>query len=251
MVNEKYLEDIYKMIKVTVFNEFFHEKTEDAVKTIYPEGIHTALKDQLEKDGEIKVRTVTLDDDECGLTEEVLDDTDVLIWWGHLCHHLVPDEVAERVARAVRDGMGAIFLHSAHHSKPFRLLMGTSCNLTWREDGDSEFVWNIKPSHPITQGIGRYIYLEKEETYGEPFAIPEPDELVLIGSYSGGEVFRSGCCYRRENGKIFYFQPGHETCPTYYDPDVIKIIRNAVFWAKPIYRTRIECPNVKKPGEEK
>ncbi len=234
------------MTKVTIYNEFFHEKHNDDVKAVYPEGIHMALKQQLQD--EFSIRTVTLDT-VSELTEELLADTDVLIWWGHVRHDLVPDEVAERVQRAVLDGMGAIFLHSGHHSKPFRALMGTSCNLTWREDGDSELVWNIKPSHPITQGIGRFIRLEHEETYGEPFAVPEPDELVFIGSYEGGEVFRSGCCYRRENGRIFYFQPGHETFPTFYNPDVVKVIRNAIHWAAPIYRVRMECPNVKRPLE--
>lgn len=234
------------MIKVTIYNEFFHEKHNDAVKAVYPEGIHMALKNQLED--EFDIRTVTLDTVN-ELTEELLNDTDVLIWWGHVQHDLVPDEVVSRVHRAVLDGMGAIFLHSGHHSKPFRSLMGTSCNLTWREDGDSELVWNIKPAHPITQGIGRFIKLEHEETYGEPFAIPEPDEVIFIGSYEGGEVFRSGCCYKRENGKIFYFQPGHETFPTFYNEDVVRVIRNAIRWAAPIYRTRIECPWVKRPLE--
>lgn len=235
------------MIKVTIYNEFYHERFHDEVKAVYPEGIHMALKDQLSD--EFEVRTVTLDTVDT-LTEELLDDTDVLLWWGHVQHDKVPDEVAERVQRAVLDGMGAIFLHSGHHSKPFRKLMGTSCNLTWREDGDYELVWNIKPSHPITQGIGRFFKLDHEETYGEPFTVPEPDELVLIGSYEGGEVFRAGCCYRRENGKIFYFQPGHETFPTFYHKDVVRIIRNAIHWAAPIYRVRMECPWVKPPMAE-
>lgn len=234
------------MIRVTVFNEFKHEKEDDAVKAIYPEGIHAAIKNGIE-DGEIAVKTVTLDDPECGLTQEVLQNTDVLIWWGHMAHHLVPDEVAQRVRDAVHEGMGAVFLHSGHHSKPFRLLMGTSCNLTWREDGDYELVWVTKPSHPIAEGIGRFIKLEHEETYGEPFAVPEPEETVFIGSFEGGEVFRAGCCWKRENGRIFYFQPGHETFPVYYDPDIIRVIKNAVHWAKPTYRTKITCPHVGRP----
>ncbi len=235
------------MIKVTIYNEFFHEQHHEEVKAVYPEGIHMALKNQLSD--EFEVRTVTLETVDT-ITEELLNDTDVLIWWGHVQHDKVPDEVAERVQRAVLDGMGAIFLHSGHHSKPFRKLMGTSCNLTWREDGDYELVWNIKPAHPITQGIGRFIKLDHEETYGEPFTIPEPDEVIFIGSYEGGEVFRSGCTYRRENGKIFYFQPGHETFPTFYNKDVVQVIRNAIRWAAPIYRTRIECPWVKRPLAE-
>ena len=237
------------MIKVTVFNEFRHEKKKESIRAIYPDGIHGAIKAGIE-DEEIVVRTVTLDDPECGLTQEVLDDTDVLLWWGHMAHHEVPDEVAQRVRDAVHSGMGAIFLHSGHHSKPFRLLMGTPCNLTWREDGDYELVWVVNPAHPIAQGIGRFIKLDEVETYGEPFSIPEPDELVFIGSYEGGEVFRSGCCWRRGNGRIFYFQPGHETFPIYYQPDIIKVIRNAVHWAKPTYRAVIECPHVKKPLAE-
>lgn len=233
------------MTRVTIYNEFFHEQSEEDIRKIYPDGIHIAIKNAIEDD-EISVRTVTLDTiDE--LTDELLDDTDVLIWWGHMRHDDVPDEVAERVKEAVWGGMGAIFLHSGHHSKPFKLLMGSSCNLTWREDGDRELVWVVNPAHPIAKGIGRFIKLDHEETYGEPFTIPEPDETVFIGSYEGGEVFRAGCCFRRVNGKIFYFQPGHESFPTYYNPDIIKVIKNAVEWAKPVYRTRIECPHVGKP----
>ncbi len=237
------------MIRVTIFNEFVHEKTDDRVKAIYPNGIHMALKEQLQDD-EITVHTVTLDDPECGLTQDVLDNTDVLIWWGHMRHHIVPDEVAERVRDAVHSGMGFVVLHSGHHSKPFRLLMGTPCSLSWREDGDYEYLWPCDPSHPIVQGIGRYIKLEHEETYAEPFSIPEPDQLIFIGSFEGGEVLRAGCCYRRGNGKIFYFQPGHETFPVYYNKDIIRVIRNAVFWAKSDYRQVIDCPHVKKIGEE-
>ena len=220
------------MIKVTIFNEFYHEKTHEEAKKMYPDGIHSLLKNSLECD-DIAVKTVTLDDENCGISEEVLLDTDVLIWWGHMRHHLVPDEVADLVADHVRRGMGAIFLHSGHHSKPFKKLMGTTCDLYWREDGDSELLWVVNPSHPIANGIERLIKLEHEETYAEPFAVPEPEELVFIGSFTGGEVFRAGCCYRRQNGKIFYFQPGHETYPSYYNEDVIKVIKNAVYWAKP------------------
>ena len=237
------------MIKVTVFDEFRHEKKKESIRAIYPDGIHGAIKAGIE-DEEIFVRTVTLDDPECGLTQEVLDDTDVIIWWGHMAHHEVPDEVAQRVQAAVHAGMGAIFLHSGHHSKPFRLLMGTPCNLTWREDGDRELVWVCNPAHPIAQGIDRFIKIDAVETYGEPFSIPEPDELVFIGSYEGGEVFRSGCCWQRGNGRVFYFQPGHETYPIYHQPEIIKVIKNAIHWAKPTYRAVIECPHVKKPLAE-
>ena len=237
------------MINVLIWNEFEHERTEEEIKAIYPEGIHKAIADFLQSD-DISVKTATLQDEECGLTKEVLDNTDVLLWWGHMKHNDVPDEVAMRVRNAVLEGMGATFLHSAHCSKPFSLLMGTSCYLSWRDDGDMERVWVSKPSHPIAKGLGRYFELPHEETYAEPFDIPEPEQTVLMGWYEGGELFRSGCCYTRGNGKIFYFQPGHEAYPTYYDKNVRQIIKNAVYWAKPDYRAELSCPCVKKPGEE-
>ena len=237
------------MINVTIFNEFKHEKESEKVKAIYPDGIHTVLKKGLE-DENIRVRTVTLDDPDCGLSEEVLKNTDVIIWWGHMAHALVPDEVAQKVKNEVLKGMGAIFLHSGHHSKPFKLLMGTSCNLSWREDGDRELLWACNPSHPIAKAVDRFINIEHEETYAEPFGIPEPDELVFIGNFEGGEVIRGGCCWKKENGKVFYFQPGHETYPIYHNPQIISIIKNAIYWAKPNFRLdELNCPHVKKPLE--
>lgn len=239
------------MIRVTVWNEFHHEKIEEAVSNVYPNGIHAVIADFLGKEEDIVVRTATLDEEECGLTEEVLQNTDVLIWWGHMRHWDVPDEIVERAKNEVLKGMGAIFLHSAHHSKLFRALMGTTCNLTWREDGDYERVWTVNPGHPIAQGIGRYFKLPCVETYGEPFAIPNPDEVVFIGGYSGGEVFRSGVTFHRENGRIFYFQPGHETYPIFKDENVQRVIKNAVRWAAPVYRAeKLTCPWVRKPEEE-
>ncbi len=233
------------MTRVLIWNEFAHEKTEEAVKKLYPNGIHNAIAKFLKTD-DIEIKTATLDDPDCGLTREVLDNTDVLIWWGHMKHNDVPDEIAMRVRDAVLEGMGMVFLHSAHHSKPFKFLLGTSCNLSWREDGDLERVWVCKPSHPIAQGLGRYFEIEHEETYAEPFDIPNPDELVFMGWYEGGELFRSGCCYNRGNGKIFYFQPGHESYPTFYNKDVQTVIKNAVRYVAPSYRAKLECPRVEK-----
>lgn len=235
------------MIRVLVWNEFWHEQVQDSKPgEVYPEGIHKAIADFLKSD-DIYVETATLYDENCGITEERLDNTDVLLWWGHCKHGDVPDDIAKLVHKKVLEGMGFIALHSAHFSKPFTMLMGTTCSLGWREDGDMERVWVCKPSHPIVQGIDRYIKLEEEETYAEPFDIPEPDQTIMIGNYEGGEVFRSGCCFFRGNGKIFYFQPGHETCPTYYNKDIQTVIRNAVYWAAPQYRGEITCPWIKKP----
>ena len=234
------------MIRVLVWNEFYHEKVEEKIKEIYPDGIHSAIAQFLSDEEDILVRTATLDDENCGITKEILDETDVLIWWGHMRHKLVPDEVATLVRDAILDGMGAIFLHSAHHSKPFKALLGTSCNLTWRESDDREVVWVIEPSHPITKDVDRFFVLDHEETYGEPFTIPTPDKLLLIGNFSGGEVFRSGCLYERGNGKIFYFQPGHEAYPIFKHPAVQSIIKNAVRYLAPTCRYTTPCPHVRK-----
>lgn len=235
------------MIRVTIWNEYAHEKLDENVRKIYPDGIHGQIKNFLKED--FCVKTATLDDEECGLGEEVLNNTDVLIWWGHMKHDDVPDEVAERVCKAVICGMGLIVLHSGHHSKIFKKLMGMPCNLCWRENGDLERVWVVNPAHPIANGLNKYFEIEHEEMYSEPFSIPEPDETLFLGWYEGGEVFRSGVTYRRGNGKIFYFQPGHESYPTYYNKDVQTVIKNAVRWAEPTFRNNaiLTGPQVEKP----
>ncbi|MBE6692948.1 MAG: trehalose utilization protein ThuA [Ruminococcaceae bacterium] len=234
------------MIRVTVWNEYYHEKYDKTVAEIYPNGIHNAIADFLGCE-DIEVRTATLDEPDCGLSQKVLDNTDVLIWWGHMRHDFVPDDIVERVKAEVLKGMGLICLHSAHHSKIFRSLMGTTCNLSWREDGDLERIWTVNPAHPIAKGVGRYFELPQVETYAEPFGIPNPDDVVFMGWYEGGEVFRSGVTFHRENGKMFYFQPGHETFPIFYNPTVQTIIRNAVRWATPTYRaSELSCPNVER-----
>ncbi len=239
------------MLKVTVFNEFYHEKENPTCASIYPDGIHMTIARFLECE-DITVRTVTLDDPDCGITKELLDNTDVMLWWGHMKHGLVPDEIAKTVADAVLNGMGMIFLHSAHLSKPFKLLMGTPCHLHWRDDGDFERIWVTDPAHPIAKGVGRYFELAHEEAYSEPFEIPAPDRLVFTGWYEGGEVFRSGCCYIRGRGRVFYFQPGHETYPTYHDETVQLIIRNAVRWAAPTARLpELTCPKVEAPEKHR
>lgn len=234
------------MLRVTIWNEYHHEQNDPIVKKLYPEGIHGQLASFLKEDFE--VRTAVLSDDECGLTEEVLKNTDVLIWWGHVRHDAVPDRIVERVCNAVVSGMGLIALHSAHHSKIFKRLTGTPCNLGWREDGDLLRNWVCDPSHPIAKGIDRFFDVEHEETYCEPFSIPEPMETVFIGWYEGGECFRTGVTFKRGNGKIFYFQPGHETYPTYYNECVQLVIKNAVNWAAPILRSDsiLECPHIEK-----
>lgn len=220
-------------IRVTVWHEYRHEKKNPKVAELYPKGMHEAIAASLRTADDFVVRTATLDEPEHGLGEAVLADTDVLTWWGHMAHGDVKDEIVDRVVTRVLAGMGLIVLHSGHYAKVFRKLMGTTCNLKWREADDREILWVTRPGHPIVEGIDDHFILPREEMYGEFFDIPEPDETVLISTFSGGECFRSGVTYRRGAGKIFYFRPGHETYPSYYDANVLKVIHNGIRWAAP------------------
>lgn len=219
--------------RIVVWNEFRHERENPVVRQHYPDGIHSTIIDALRKDGFSNVRGATMDEPEHGLSADILDETDVLLWWGHRHHGDVSDAVVERVHDRVLRGMGLVVLHSGHFSKLFKRLMGTACSLNWRADGERERLWVVKPEHPIAEGLAPYFELEQEEMYGEVFEIPEPDELVFLSWFAGGEVFRSGCCYTRGRGRIFYFRPGHETFPTYHDANVQRVIANAARWAAP------------------
>ena len=226
-------------IRVTVWNEFLHEKRNPKIAEIYPDGIHGAIAKYLRSRPGFEVRTATLEEPEHGLTDQVLQSTDVLVWWGHMAHDKVSDKVVDKVhLRITNEGMGLIVLHSAHYSKIFRRLLGTSCSLRWREAGEKERVWAVCPGHPIAEGISDYFEVEHTEMYGEFFDIPSPDELVFISWFKGGEVFRSGCCFHRGLGKIFYFRPGHETFPIFRDPNVLRVTENAVRWATPVKRPK-------------
>ncbi len=231
-------------IRVTVWNEFRHEKVDAEAMAVYPRGIQQTIKEFLSINDDMEVTAVSLDDPEQGLPDQLLDNTDVLIWWGHICHGEVKDELAEKIRQRVYcGGMGFIALHSAHHSKPFKNIVGCTGNLKWGDE-QQEVIWNLFPSHPIAQGIGDSFELEFEELYSEPFFIPQPDELVFGGWYKYGNIFRSGCTFYRGMGRVFYFQPGHEICPSFYNPYCQRIITNAVRWAKPHMDTPCvnECP---------
>lgn len=234
-------------IRTVVWGENVHEQTSKEVQQLYPNGMHNCIADALNADAGISATTATLQEPEHGLTAERLAETDVLIWWGHAAHGDVSDEVTERVAEAVWSGMGVIFLHSAHFSKPFKRLMGTPCNLTWREAGERERLWLTSRNHPIAAGLPDHFELENEEMYGEPFGVPEPMETVFVSWFAGGEVFRSGLTYKRGAGNVFYFRPGHETYPTYHDANIHTVLRNSVKWAyNPAARIANPCdaPNV-------
>lgn len=228
------------MLRITIWNENVHDK-EPEVKCVYPLGIHGTIERYLNSCGEYEVRTATLDQPECGLSDEVLENTDVLFWWGHMAHDKVPDEIARKVVDRVLLGMGLIVLHSGHYSKPFKMLMGTSCSLRWR-DNSFERIWCMNPGHPITAGVPACFELDCEEMYGEFFDIPKPDELIYGGWFDSGEIFRSGCCWYRGAGKVFYFQPGHETNGSFHNPYILKILGNAANWAAPVrMRSTLEC----------
>ncbi|USZ69976.1 ThuA domain-containing protein (plasmid) [Halorussus salilacus] len=221
------------MTSVTVWNEYRHEREDEEVAEVYPEGIHEVIAGFLGDRG-FETRTATLDDPEHGLTESVLDGTDVLTWWGHEAHDEVADEVVERVRERVLGGMGLVVLHSGHFSKIFKRLMGTTCDLKYRERGETERLWVVEPGHPIADGIDEYVEVPEAEMYGERFDVPAPETLVFTSWFEGGEVFRSGCCYRRGAGKVFYFRPGHETYPIYRQPEIQRVVGNAVEWAAPV-----------------
>lgn len=238
-----------KVVKVTVWNEFVHERKNEVVRGIYPDGIHRCIAAGLSEDADLCVQWATLDEPEHGLTNKVLEETDVLLWWGHCAHADVADEIVDRVQARVLEGMGLIVLHSGHYSKIFKRLMGTSCSLTWREAGEKERLWVCNPGHRITQGIDRFIEIPHAEMYGEPFGVPPAEETVLLSWFAGGEAFRSGLTWRRGNGKIFYFRPGHETYPIYHQAEIKRVLKNAVHWAAPEGGRWVDaCPNV--PVEE-
>ena len=229
--------------QVLVWNEYRHEKKNPTVQAIYPDGIHQVIAKFLREAG-FEVKTATLDEPEHGLTEAVLSETDVLIWWGHTAHDEVNDAVVQRVQERVLHGMGLIVLHSGHFSKIFKRLMGTSCSLKWREIGEKERLWVVNPAHPIAAGLGEFIEIPKAEMYGEHFDIPEPDALVMVSWFEGGEVFRSACCFHRGMGKVFYFRPGHETYPIYHQAEIQQVIINGVNWAVPRQPVTVTFGNV-------
>jgi trehalose utilization protein len=233
------LDGAFPVIRVTVWNEYVHERRDESVRAIYPDGMHSVVAAALESylgDG-VSVRCATLDQPEHGLDPSVLEETDVLTWWGHCAHDQVSDDVVARVVQNVLQGMGLVVMHSAHYSKVFKALMGTSCGLRWRNADDREIVWSVNPGHPICKDVPLPIIIPRQEMYGEFFDIPQPEELVFVSSFTGGEVFRSGCCFTRGRGRIFYFSPGDQEYPVYHHDGVTRVIANGVRWCAPSSRT--------------
>ena len=232
-------------INVTIWNEYLHEVKEPEIGKVYPTGIHGALAEGLAPNTEFSIRTATLGEPSHGLTDDVLKTTDVMIWWGHMGHHLVDDEIVDKVQQQVLSGMGLIVLHSGHYSKIFRRLMGTNCSLTWREANEKERLWVLEPAHPVMEGVPPYFELPAEEMYGERFDVPTPAELLMVSWFQGGEVFRSCATWNRGHGKVVYLRPGHEEYPTYRNEHVLRIIANACRWgARRVRISTDDAPNV-------
>jgi trehalose utilization protein len=202
-----------------------------APKFAYPHDINDVVATALKADPRLAVRTVTFTDDEQGLSEASLANTDVLVWWGHLLHRNVQDANVERVMRHVRErGMGLVPLHSSHMSKPFTRLVGASGSIGgWAHDAGPEEIKVLMPEHPVAKGVSDMV-LEDEEMYDEPFDIGTPDAVVFHSTFPNGKEIRSGLAYEIGKGRVFYFRPGHEENPTFYRPDVQRVIRNAVYW---------------------
>ena len=224
-----------RVIKVLSWSEMSEPKE------AYPEGINGAVAEVLNacppaSPGRncpgIEAKVSSIDDPEQGLSEANLAEADVLFWWGHVKHGQVNDEYAARVVKQVTErGMGFVPLHSAHYSKPFKALMGTDCGLGgWREDGKPERIKVLAPDHPIAEGLSDFV-IPEDEMYKEPFAVPEPETVVFYSYFQPGEEFRSGCCWTRGKGRIFYFRPGHETFRVMYQPEVKRVLCNAACWA--------------------
>lgn len=234
-----------RTINVTIWNEYLHEVREPEIAKVYPSGIHGALAEGLAPNTDFAIRTATLEEPSHGLTDDVLDTTDVMLWWGHMGHHRVDDAIVEKVHHQVLTGMGLIVLHSGHYSKIFRRLMGTNCSLLWREADEKERLWVLEPSHPVMEGIPPYIELPAEEMYGERFDIPTPDDLLMVSWFQGGEVFRSCATWQRGHGKVVYFRPGHEEYPTYRNEHILRVIANACRWsARKVRIPTNAAPNV-------
>lgn len=224
------------ILRVTVWSEGLDPVNEPRAAAVYPDDINTVIGGFLGQNEDMEITLHNLTEPENGLTRETVDHTDVLVWWGHMYHSRVSDAVSDRVTEAVLNGMGLLLLHSSMGAKPARALLGKSSNSgKYREIGEKEKIWIVDRSHPIVEGLSKeYIELNETEMYGEPYGMPEPDNIVFISWFEGGEVLRSGVSWHKGAGKIFYFAPGHEEYPIYYNPEIQKVITNSVRWLRPV-----------------
>lgn len=204
-----------------------------APKDVYPSDINEAIAEGLRSDGRLEVRTASINDPEQGLSDAALKETDVLIWWGHQKHGEVRDDRVAAISRRVRDGeLAFIATHSAHFSKPLKAVLGTNCG--WKggyyEDGSAVDLQVTAPRHPIARGLSGF-QIPRTERYEGEFEVPKPDVVVFDGTYgANGNHAWQGMVWTVGKGRVFYFQPGHESYPIYFQPEVRQVFRNAVHW---------------------
>ncbi|MFH1372026.1 MAG: ThuA domain-containing protein [Planctomycetota bacterium] len=209
-----------------------------APKNVYPNDICGAIAEGLKELKDWDVVEARLSDPNQGLPDELLNRADVLIWWGHKKHNQVRDGLVDKIVSRVKDeGMGFISLHSSHFARPNIKLMGTPCS--WKEylgDSNTLKITVKDPNHPIARGVEDFT-IYHDERYSEPYAVPQPLAVVFEGTYTldngGTDTSRQGLTWEIGKGRVFYFQPGHETNPVFFDPNIRRIISNAVEWAAP------------------
>lgn len=258
----------------------------------YPNFLGNQIASYLKKQPGLSVKSVRMNDPEQGLSSEVLDNCDVLIWWGHRRQQEITPETGQALVERIRAGqLSLIALHSAHWSTPFmeamnarsrddalaklpeadrgratfelihpfkdkykppkrddsptpraeystaadgapriKLYLPNSCFPAVRADGMPSHVTAVLPNHPIARGIPAKFTILHTEMYDEPFHVPAPDQVVFEEHWDAGEHFRTGMVWKLGRGKVFYFRPGHETYPVYFEPYPLKILDNAVRW---------------------
>ncbi len=202
-----------------------------APRAVYPQDIDGAVAAHLGKSPGVKVERARLTDPSAGLADAALDATDVLIWWGHIRHDAVPDDRAQAVIRRVRAGkLGLVALHSSCASKPFKGLMGMSCEPGgWREDGRPEHVKIAAPDHPIARGVAPFT-IPRSDMFAEPFDVPAPETVVLVSSWDRGETLRSGLTWSVDKGRVAFLRTGHDAFPVLFHPAVRQLLANASQW---------------------
>lgn len=207
-----------------------------APKTVYPYDVNTAIAEGLQPLKDWQIITASITDPDQGLSDDLLNSTSVLIWWGHQKHGDVKDELVAKIVRRVKEGgMGFIATHSAHYSKPLKALLGTNCGWKYYTDDGARVDLIVKsPKHPIAKGVKNFT-VPKTERYGDPFEVPPAETVVFDGIYTlpngTKENAQQGMTWSVGKGRVFYFQPGHESYPIYFQEEIRHIFRNGVQWA--------------------